>query len=425
MRYIKHSFIIFSIVICGNIARGETLADLQRELLRRNPEILAAKNRFLAATKAPIQEGTLPDPTVSFADFGVGHPLSKPNQSDFAYRGIGLSQELPFPGKLKLRARIAGTKAQAVEQVLRMTAIRLLSDLKTSFVEYAYLEQVILITEKYRDLLKHFTEVSEARYRVGEGLQQDVLRSQLERSTLEEKMQLLHQELDGKKAALNALLNRSLEADLKIEKKFSVPEFDVRLEALQNRLEERSPEIRSRLTQEEQKSLELQLANKEKYPDFSASFQWQRTGSSFPDYYMTTFEARIPLYYWRKQKPAIAQATLELQASKNEKEAAVKKLQAELKQAYITATTTATIAKLYNEGIIPQSRLSLESTLAAYQVGKVDFLTLLNGGTALLNYESEFLRRVADHEKAVARIEEITGQFLLPAGFELTTELGL
>ncbi|MCI0415028.1 TolC family protein [bacterium] len=424
MKFIKHILII--VLLTASTAHAETLLELQRELVRNNPEILAAKNRYLAATKVPIQEGTLPDPMISFTDFGVGRPFfTALNESDFAYRGFGISQDLPFPGKLNLRSQIANKKAEAAEQELRLTTIRLLSQLKTEFVEYAYLQQAIAITEKYRVLVNHFTEISEAKYKVGEGVQSDILRAQLERSTLEEKMQLLYQDLESRRAAMNALLNRAIDGDLKTDETFLTPQFDVALEVLRKRLEERSPEILSKIVQQEQRALELKLANKEKYPDFSATFQWQKTGSEFPDYYMTMFEARIPLYYWRKQKPAIAQATLELQASKNEKEATLKKLNADLKAAYISATTTANLAKLYNEGIIPQSRISLESTLSAYQVGKVDFLTLLNSGTTLLNYESEFLRRVADHEKAVARIEEITGQLITPTGIELTTELGL
>ena len=425
MTYIKSIFIVSLFVFFGISAHAETLADLQREMIRNNPEILAAKNRYLAATEVPIQAGTLPDPMVGFTDFGVRRPFSSLSESDFAYRGIGISQEILFPGKLRLRSEIATRKAQAAEQELRMTTIRLLSQLKSSYVEYSYLQQAIGITEKYRGLVNHFTEISEAKYKVGEGVQSDILRAHLERSTLEEKMQLLHQDLESTRASVNALLNRAIDADLKAGETFLPPQFDVALEVLRKRLEERSPEILSKAVQQEQKALELKLANKEKYPDFSATFQWQKTGSDFPDYYMTTFEARIPLYYWRKQKPAIAQATLELQASKNEKEATLKKLNADLKAAFISATTTEKLARLYSEGIIPQSRISLESTLAAYQVGKVDFLTLLNSGTTLLNYESEFLRRVADHQKAVARIEEITGRLISPEELQLATELGL
>src|SRR5688572_21511259 len=111
MKSIINIFVLVSLIFSGGIAYAETLVDLQRELVRSNPEILAAKNRYLAATKVPIQEGTLPDPMVSFADFGVGRPFSGLNESDFAYRGFGISQDLPFPGKLDLRSKIAGKRA--------------------------------------------------------------------------------------------------------------------------------------------------------------------------------------------------------------------------------------------------------------------------------------------------------------------------
>jgi len=413
------SFCLFA----GSLA-SESLADLQQETLLKNPEIIAAKNRYLAATKLPIQEGTLPDPTVSFTDLGVGHPFSGLSDSDFAYLGIGVSQELPFPGKLSLRSRIADKKAQILRQEYRSTALRLLSELKSAFYEYVYQQQATQIAERYRELLRNFTDISQARYKVGQGLQQDVLRAQLEQSTIEEKLQLLEQDLQNSQANLNALLNRDVNAPLKVEEDFAPPAFAPSLQDLQQKLNLQSPEILSKLVQQEQKSLELGLARKDRYPDFAASFQWQKTGSEFPDYYMATIEARIPLYSWRKQKPAIAQATLELEASKKEIEAARKKLEGELKQAYITATTSANLVRLYNEGIVPQGRLSLQSAVSAYQVGKIDFLTMLNSATTVLNYESEYIRRIADHHKAVARIEQITGQLQETANSQFEKELG-
>lgn len=404
------------------VASAETLPQLQKELLQSNPEIASAKNRYMAATKLPIQVGTLPDPMVSFTNFGVGHPFSGLNGSDFAYWGIGVTQELPYPGKLSLRSRIAQKGIDAAKQEVRLIEIRLLSELKASFAEFLYVHRAIEIAEKYRELLNQLTEITEARYRVGEGLQQDVLRAQLERSTVEEKLQLLRQELERQQAAINALLNRQLTASLKVEIPFPMSEFNVSLEKLEESLRRRSPEILTKVVQEEQKKLQLNLARKDLNPDFAASFQWQKTGSNFPDYYMTMFEIRIPLYYWRKQQPAIAQAALELKASENETKATVLKLQGELKQAYVTATTTANLMKLYNEGIVPQARLSLESATSAYQVGKIEFLSLLNNATTLLNYEGEFLRRAADHLKAVAKIEQLTGEFLRPQEMELVKE---
>src|SRR5215467_13560510 len=93
--------------------------ELISELLQRNPEIQAARLRFEAATKRPSQAGTLPEPTASYTNFGVGHPFSRLNGSEFAYQGFGVSQELPFPGKLSLASEEAKREAEVAQQNYR------------------------------------------------------------------------------------------------------------------------------------------------------------------------------------------------------------------------------------------------------------------------------------------------------------------
>jgi cobalt-zinc-cadmium efflux system outer membrane protein len=392
-------------------------------LLKNNPEISAVKYKYFAATKLPSQEGALPDPMIGFTDFGVGHPFSKLNDSDFAYKAVGVSQELPFPGKLSLRSKIADQRVLIVEQEYFATVIRLISEFKSGLAEYRYQSQAMENAEKYKELLSQLTEISESRYRIGEGLQQDVLRTQIERSILEEKLDLLRKDHESQQAMLNALLNRDPEQPLEVQSEPAQIKVEVSLNDLQTRLHSLSPAFLMKSIEEKEKSLAVDLAKKELYPDFTASFQWQKTGSDFPDYYMTSIEARIPLFQSKRQQPAIAQANLELKSSQKEKEATLRKLESQLKDAYLTLTTNERLLSLYNEGIIPQTRMGLESSLSAYQVGKIDFLSVLNNASTLLNYETEYDRRLADYEKAIAQIELITGSFLQPVPFELRKEL--
>ena len=97
-------FCMFFVAIAAVHAEEKPLGpqDLLNGLIQNNPEIQAARSRFEAATKRPSQAGTLPEPTASYTNFGVGHPFSRLNGSDFAYQGFGVSQEFPFPGKLGL-----------------------------------------------------------------------------------------------------------------------------------------------------------------------------------------------------------------------------------------------------------------------------------------------------------------------------------
>lgn len=418
----KYLILLALILLPLALHAEETEMDLLQTLLKNNPEVIAAQYKYFATAKIPIQEGTLPDPMVSFTDFGVGHPFSTLNDSDFAYKAFGVSQELPFPGKLSLRSKIADQRVLIAEQEYLATAIRLISEFRSGLAEYKYQSQAIENAEKYKQLLEQLTEISESRYRIGEGLQQDVLRTQIERSILEEKINLLRKDQESQQAMLNALLNRDSDQPLEVPDEHPQTHVEVSMKDLQARLRNLSPEFLIKSIGEKEKTLGVDLAKKELYPDFTASFQWQKTGSDFPDYYMTAIEARIPLYRWR-QKPAVAQANLELKSSQKEKEATLRKLESQLKDAYLTLTTNEKLLRLYDEGIIPQTRTGLESSLSAYQVGKIDFLSVLNNASTLLNYETEYERRLADYEKAIAQIEQITGSFLQPVPFELRKEL--
>src|ERR1043165_1625939 len=107
--------------------------ELLSELVHRNPEILAARSRFDAATKRPSQAGTLPEPTATYSNFGVGHPFSRLNGSEFAYHGFSVSQEFPFPGKLALASEEAKREAESVQQCYRAVFVDVTSRLKGAY----------------------------------------------------------------------------------------------------------------------------------------------------------------------------------------------------------------------------------------------------------------------------------------------------
>src|SRR5215470_18909809 len=180
--------------------------ELLSELLQRNPEILAARSRFDAATKRPSQAGTLPEPTATYTNFGVGHPFSKLNGSDFAYHGFGVSQEFPFPGKLALASEEAKREADSEHQKYASVILDVTSRLKVAYYEWLDVNKAIELTHKNRDLLSRFEEIARNRYQVGKGIQQDVLKAQLEVSSLEQQLAMLEERRQRTEAEIGSLL---------------------------------------------------------------------------------------------------------------------------------------------------------------------------------------------------------------------------
>jgi len=118
---------------------------------------------------------------------------------------------------------------------------------------------------------------------------------------------------------------------------------------------------------------------------------------------------KVPLYYATKQREGVREAVAGREASFQDLQALRQELLARIKDNLAQAERSERLVKLLKDAIIPQSSLTLTSAQASYAVGKVDFLTLLNSLLTLQENELEFHSEMAEHEKALARLEGITG----------------
>ncbi len=394
-----------------SLAAGELQA-LIEELVRNNPEIRAARYRYEAASKRPTQLSTLPDPKFSFVDFGVGHPASTLNASDFAYLGFGFSQEVPFPGKLALAAQEARKEAEGEGEIYKAVVLETTARLKLAYYDWFYISKAIEITNKNRDLLERFEKIARARYAVGKGIQQDVLKAQVELSGLAQQLEVLEQRRASLQAKINSLLNRPAETPLGQPAAVRRSAFTLQLEALPELIDRASPRLRARQLLVDSRNVGIERARKEYRPDFNFSFQWQKTGSLFRDYYMATAEVKVPLYFWRKQRYGVEEAAARFEESRQDYQATRQELLFAAKDQYLIARTSERLLALFESGIIPQSSLSLESALAGYEVGSVNFLTLINNLMTLLSFEMQYYEEVAKHEQALARLEPLVAMQL-------------
>ena len=387
-----------------------SLQQLLEQLEKSNPEIRAAHFRFEAATKRPSQVSTLPEPKLTLVNFGVGQPFSSLNVSEFAYRGIGISQEIPFPGKLALAAEEAQREADSERQNYKSIVLEKMSQLKTAYYDWYFVTKAIDITMKNRDLLDRFEQIARARYAVGKGIQPDVLKAQVEVSGLAQRLEILDQKKLLAEARIRSLLNSEIPlgrpADLR---KTPLP---LKLESILQMVESASPRLQANQAMVQSRAVAIDRARKEYRPDFNFSAQWQKTASQFPDYYMATAEIKLPVYFARKQRLGVEEAQARLQEARETYQATRQDLVFAAKDKYFTAMTSEKLLALYESGIIPQSSTALESALSGYEVGNVDFLTLLNNSITLLNYEMQYYQELTKHEQALAELEPLIGMEL-------------
>src|SRR6266581_2941165 len=154
------------------------LEDLVREALQKNPAVQSALHSVEAQRRRVPQAKALPDPTVGIGWAGNITPFSVQSGDPSSYRAVSASQQLLYPGKLKVRGEIASKEADAASSDYEAIRRRVTADVKTAFYEYWFFDKAIQTTLKDKELLTKLSQIAEARYRVGKGVQQDVLRSQ-------------------------------------------------------------------------------------------------------------------------------------------------------------------------------------------------------------------------------------------------------
>lgn len=384
------------------------LEDLVREAMEKNPAIQSAARRVEAFRARVPQVKTLPDPVVSVGWMGDIKPFGVQRQDPSSFRSIAAMQEIPFPGKLKLRGQIADRQAEAAWWEYETVRRRVVAGVKETYYDYFYYHKAIEITQKNKDLLEKLREIARVRYEVGKGIQQDVLRAEVELSRILQRLTVLEQQEKTAQVRLNTLLFRDPQAPLASPTPFQQAELTYTLDTLNQLARENDTGLQREQRLIERSQLAVNLARKEYYPDFGIGYMYQNR-PLMPEMHGLTFSLNIPIFYKTKQRQGVNEATEELISAQRSQENRETSLYFEVKEQYLAAKASEELARLYSRAVVPQSSLALESSMAAYEVGRVDFLTLLDNFITVLDYEVNYYRELANYQIALARLEPLVG----------------
>ncbi len=390
-----------------------SLRELASEAIKRNPEIVAAQKSYESARQRPTQESSLPDPMISLGYVSVGNPLPGAGLGSQVLSNIGVmySQELPYPGKLKLKGEIASKEADATFQQYQAVELGVISRLKQAYyrLQYTYAASDLLI--RNRDLLNKLASVTEARYSVGKAAQQDVFKAQIEISILETRLVKLQQERVSSEAEINSILNRRPETPLGRPEDVKPKELTATLEDLFAAAAQNSPMLRRDQKMIERSELAVNSARKEYYPDVTLSGGYFNQGGMAPMYqFQASF--KVPIYFWRKQRAGVNEQISMLSEARRTYEATDQSLHFRIKDDYSMAQASSRLMKLYTQTVVPQGNSALESSLSTYETGAVDFLSVLTNFTTVLDYEMNYYDEALNYQLALSRLEEMTGQAL-------------
>ncbi|MBI3493771.1 MAG: TolC family protein [Acidobacteria bacterium] len=385
------------------------LSDVIAAALAKNPEIIAAQNRYDAARQRPAQERSLPDPMVSAGYNANGNPLPGAGLGTEPTANIGftVSQEVPYPGKRDLRGSIAAREADAEFQQIEAARLNVTARVKQAYYRLAYAHAVTDVLTRNRELLETLLKVSEGRYAVGQAAQQDVIKAQTQLSILELQLERVRREGATREGELNALMNRPVTTPIGQPDELQLTAFDSSLDGLIATANEHAPMLRRDQIMIERSQFALDAARREYKPDFAVTGGYFYMGAMRP-MYEVRFDVRVPLQRARRAA-ALAEQLSTVDAVRNAYESSRLNLQERLQEEFQMASLSVRLARVYRETVLPQARLALESSMASYQTGAVDFLSVLTNFGTVLDYEMTYFDELRSYHTAVSRLEELTG----------------
>jgi len=389
---------------------AQDLPALVSEALLQNREILAAQKKYEAMRQKPGQENSLPDPMVSvgYTSSGAPYPVAGIGSSPTANAGIMVSQELPFPGKRALRGEIAAKEASAEYEQYLAVRLSVTARLKQAYHELHHANASIAFVLRYQELLKNILRISEVRYSVGRAAQQDIFKAQTQFAIFETKLLRYRQEGASKEIEINALLNRPQGGHIEVPDDMTPGELTATLDDLLAHARSHAPMLAREQKMVERNDLAGALARRNLYPDYTVSGGYFNQGS-MPPMWQFRVDFKVPAWFRTKQNAEIAEKALSATEARHNYEAAGVAIQSQIREMYTTAVTSRKLLDLYQKSVIPGAQLALESSMASYQTGTLDFLSLFSNFMNVVEYELMYHEELMQFHVALARLEEMTG----------------
>jgi outer membrane protein TolC len=319
-----------------------------------------------------------------------------------------VSQEVPFPGKRQLRGAIAGKEADAEFEQYLTVRLNVVARLKQAYHELHHANAAIRFVKRDQELLRNILRISEARYSVGRAAQQDIFKAQTQYAIFQAQLLRYEQERDAREIEIDSLLNRPQGGHIDVPEEMAEGELTATLAELLAHARTQAPQLAREQKMVERNELAANLARKSAYPDYTVSGGYFSQGT-MPPMWQFRVDFKVPAHFWSKQNAEITEKTYAAAEARHNYEAADVAIQARIREQYTVAATARQLIDLYKKSVMPGSQLALESSMAGYQTGALDFLSVFSNFMTLVDYELMYHEEVMQFHVALARLEEMTG----------------
>lgn len=400
-------FLLLFTAVQAQNSQPYTLETLIKEALSSNPEILSTKNAFESATARIPQAAFLNDPTIEYeydkitADrMLTGKPM----------KTFSVSQDIPFPTKLYLRAKIASKLARMSYENYKAKEREVISRLKSAYSELYLIYKEIEINKENKDILDQLAKTATTRYGAGLGMQADALKAQVEVARADNELIMLEQKRLSAQAKLNVLLNRDPKDDFGVPFPEPAIKFSRTLDDFYKLAHDNNPELKAYKYALDRGQAAYELSLNEYLPDFTVKFrQMVDKGRPESGSWAGMVGVTIPLWFFEKQAFGVKEMKSDLAMVKAEYKGKENSVLFEINDAYARAVANKKLIELYETAFIPQAQQAVNVATTGYEAQKSDFLTVLDSQRMLISFKLEHYRAILELRIALADLERAVG----------------
>lgn len=380
-----------------------------------NPDLAVINYEIEAAEGRIIPAGALPDPVLRVELMDFAGPAA-PNGFSVLPNRVGgtkytVMQSFPLWGKRDMRTEIAtaGVSEAKSRRIALLAEIH--SKIKTAYAQFYQPFQLKRLNEEILALLQDIEAITRTRYSNGLVPQQDVIRAQVEKTTLRSEIITLEAEQKQAKARLNAMAGRPQHAPVtepQTLRRIATTKFDVA--ALQKKAQRNNPLLRTQDAQITAAEASRRLVEKNRYPDVTLGLAPTQRGGGI-DGWEAMVEVNIPIRFDTRRAQE-SEASAMLGAAKERQQSIANNVMGELQETIVAYEAARDQEHLVTNTLLPQAELTFRSALAGYENSKVDFATLLDAQRAIRLARQDKIRAQVVQEIRLSEIERIIGEEL-------------
>jgi outer membrane protein TolC len=264
------------------------------------------------------------------------------------------------------------------------------------------------VTQRNKGILEELSKITQTRYSLGQAIQEDIIRTQVEISKMLDDLLMLEQKKRSLAARLNYLLNQPQSTPVGRPAELDFRRASFSIEELQEQALAENPMLQALKQEIAARGKNVDLARRDYFPDFSLKFAYGQRDDRL-DMYTGMIEMNLPIFVASKQNRRVEEAYADIRSTQAKYDSAQNEILYMIADMGSMAQRLERKLELYRTGIIPQATLQIDTAMSAYMVNKADYMTLLDSRVRLYRYELDYHDALTEYEKSLAALEAAVG----------------